>query len=115
MKVLNRDYRGIDKTTEVLSFPQYLPPFKSPLAKVGYRRVVNSALRIPHSELLLGDIVINLHKAKRQAVEQGITLNEEVKRLIVHGLLHLLGYDHEKNRYQKRKMELKEKELYDAC
>lgn len=78
-------------------------------------KIPRSEFRNTNSEFLLGDIVINLHRAKRQAVEQGITINKMVKRLIIHGLLHLLGYDHEKNRYQKKKMELKEKELFDAC
>jgi rRNA maturation RNase YbeY len=55
--------------------------------------------------------VINLPKAKRQANEYGLTLSEELRRLIVHGLLHLVGYDHEKGEYQKRKMELREKKL----
>ncbi len=98
--MLNRSYRGVDKTTDVLSFPQ------------SSLHTQNSILRTPH--FILGDIVINLHKAKRQAIEQDITLYEEVKRLIIHGLLHLIGYNHEKNRYQKKKMELKEKELLDA-
>ncbi len=61
--------------------------------------------------LILGDLVINLPKAKRQASEHGVSFSEELRRLIIHGLLHLAGYDHEKNRYQKRKMKLKEKEL----
>jgi len=117
--MLNRTFRGVDKTTDVLSFPQSLPPFNSHLSKGGYRGVIKSTLRIPHSEIrtphfVLGDIVINLHRARRQAIEQGITLNEEVKRLTVHGLLHLLGYEHEKSRYKKKKMESKEKELFDA-
>jgi probable rRNA maturation factor len=109
IKLLNCTFRGVDKTTDVLSFPQSLPPFNSPLGKGGYRGVIKSALRTPH--FVLGDIVINLQRAKRQAIEQGITLNEELKRLTIHGLLHLLGYDHEKSRYQKDKMESKERKL----
>ena len=96
IKLLNRTFRGVDKTTDVLSFPQQL-------------RTPSSELRTPN--FILGDIVINLQRAKRQAIEQGITLNEELKRLTIHGLLHLLGYDHEKSRYQKDKMESKEREL----
>ncbi len=112
IKLLNRTFRGVDKTTDVLSFPQSLRPFNSPLGKGGYRGVFKSALCNPH--VALGDIVINLQRAKRQAIEQGITLNEEIKRLTIHGLLHLLGYDHEKSRYQKDKMESKERELLKA-
>jgi len=93
MRILNRQYRGVDRTTDVLSFPQ-----------------------IAHSsqKFVLGDIVINLHKAKRQAAEYGLTVNEEFKKLLIHGLLHLIDYDHEKSRYHKKRMEKKEKELLDA-
>jgi len=119
MKKLNRTFRGVDKATDVLSFPQSLPPFNSPLSKGVYRGVIKSELRTPNSALrtphfVLGDIVINLHRSRRQAIEQSITLNEELKRLTIHGLLHLLGYEHEKSRYKKKKMESKEKELFDA-
>jgi probable rRNA maturation factor len=111
MKMLNRTFRGVDKTTDVLSFPQLSAEEpKSVSAIVKTSELLNSQT----SEVLLGDIVINLHRAIKQAIEHGITLNEELKRLTIHGLLHLLGYDHEKNKYQKKKMELKEKELFDA-
>jgi probable rRNA maturation factor len=101
--MLNRTYRGVDKTTDVLSFPQLSAEDLKSISAI-----------VKTSELLLGDIVINLHRAIKQAIEHGITLNEELKRLTIHGLLHLLGYDHDKNKYQKKKMELKEKELFDA-
>jgi probable rRNA maturation factor len=93
MKELNLLYRGLDRTTDILSFSQ----------------IENS-----NQHFILGDIVINLHQAKRQAVEYDLTLNEELKRLLIHGLLHLIGYDHEKSRYLKNKMERKEKELFDV-
>jgi probable rRNA maturation factor len=108
MKILNRQYRGVDKTTDVLSFPQ-LSAEEREAVKAEVR---TSGLRsFRTSELLLGDIIINLPRARKQAAEHGLTLNEELGRLIVHGLLHLVGYDHEKNRYQKNKMESKETEL----
>ena len=91
MKMLNRTFRGVDKTTDVLSFPQLSAEEpKSVSAIVKTSELVNSQT----SELLLGDIVINLQRAIKQAIEHGITLNEELKRLTIHGLLHLLGYDH---------------------
>jgi len=61
---------------------------------------------------ILGDIVINLHKANRQAMEYGTTLNEELKRLLIHGLLHLIGYDHEDSKCAERKMQKKAKDLF---
>jgi probable rRNA maturation factor len=90
MRILNHQYRGMDKTTDVLSFPLH--------------EEIQDARLISHP-LALGDIVINLHKAKRQAEENSCSLNEELKRLLIHGLLHLIGYDHEQSRYLKIKMQ----------
>ena len=86
----------MDKTTDVLSFPLY--------------EEIQKVKLIPHT-FALGDIVINLHKAKRQAEENGFSLDEELNRLLIHGLLHLLGYDHEQSRYLKIKMQKMEFEL----
>lgn len=106
--MLNLQHRCVDRTTDILSFPQ----FSAEELKARRAEVRTSGLQsIRTSELLLGDIVINLPRARRQAAEHGLTLNEELRRLIIHGLLHLTGYDHEKNRYQKNKMESKEREL----
>jgi probable rRNA maturation factor len=96
MRAMNRNYRGIDKITDVLSFSQ----------------LEDSSFQ--HGTTELGDIVICLSQARRQAGERGRTLNEELVVLIIHGLLHLIGYDHEKNRYQERIMKRKEMELYNA-
>lgn len=94
---MNREYRGVDGTTDVLSFPQL---------DISYQLSA-----ISHRHFILGDIVINLHKANRQAMEYGTTLNEELKRLLIHGLLHLVGYDHETGKYAERKMRKKAKEI----
>ena len=94
---MNRQYRGIDRSTDVLSFSQQ-DGFSFDTSFSG-------------TDLVLGDIVINLHKAKRQAKENGFTLNEELKRLLIHGLLHLLGYDHEQGGYAERKMKEKSRNL----
>ncbi|MCS7284242.1 MAG: rRNA maturation RNase YbeY [Hydrogenobacter thermophilus] len=79
---LNRDYRGKDEPTDVLSFPI--------CEKVG-------------NWLILGDIVISLDTAKRQASQIGHSLEEEIKRLLAHGFVHLLGYDHELGGEEERK------------
>lgn len=96
MKAMNHSYRGINRTTDVLSFP-----------------VFNSLKEIlkEEQETLIGDIIISLPAAERQAIEAGCTLYGEVRRLLVHGFLHLLGYDHEKGNYQRRKMRELEREL----
>ncbi|MFW6255263.1 MAG: rRNA maturation RNase YbeY [Candidatus Sumerlaeota bacterium] len=81
MRELNRDYRKIDRPTDVLAFAMMegddeLPPD-------------------PDSPLILGDIVISLERAKEQADERGHSLRRETALLLIHGCLHLLGYDHE--------------------
>ncbi len=79
---LNRDFRGIDATTDVLSFPAQNDP-QTPEPGV------------PSQHRLLGDIVIAAGVARRQAREAGHSLQAELRVLCLHGLLHLLGYDHE--------------------
>jgi probable rRNA maturation factor len=82
LQELNRTYRNKDKPTDVLSFP-----IKE---KVG-------------QWFILGDIVISVETAKRQAVCAGHSLQEELKRLLVHGFIHLMGYDHELGGEEERK------------
>jgi probable rRNA maturation factor len=82
LRTLNRQYRGIDKPTDVLSFPA------SPEAATGG-----------------GDLAISLEVASEQAANYGHTLQMEVKILILHGLLHLAGYDHECDQGQMRRRE----------
>lgn len=102
MRGLNARYRGIDHPTDVLSFPlsEGVPPGRKHPLPAGF--------------LPLGDIVICVPKALEQSTKYGLTFREELLRLLIHGLLHLVGYDHEINAYRKRKMEAKEKELIDT-
>jgi probable rRNA maturation factor len=75
---LNRDHRGLDEVTDVLSFPvDGLDPLP------------------PGMERELGDVVISIAQARRQAAEAGVTDVEELTSLVVHGVLHLAGFDHE--------------------
>jgi probable rRNA maturation factor len=78
----NRDHRGKDKPTNVLSFPMFDPEEISALADS------------PMPEILLGDIVLGRGVCEREASEKGISLEAHFTHLVVHGLLHLLGYDH---------------------
>lgn len=80
MHVLNRDYRGKDKPTDVLSFSQL----------EGEPFAVEAEDRIE-----LGDVVISVDTAKRQASAHGHSLQDELNLLLAHGILHLLGYDDE--------------------
>ncbi len=86
MRILNRSYRRKDYATDVLSFrPDPRAPRPAPRAP-----------RIPHpASRLLGDIVIATGVARRQAREAGHSYQTELRVLALHGLLHLLGYDHE--------------------
>jgi probable rRNA maturation factor len=114
MRILNRQFRGVDRTTDVLSFPQQ-EPYRLQVTSYKLKNKkdlqLNSSLLTRHSSLILGDIVVSLQRCKKQAREHGLTFDEELRRTAVHGLLHLAGYDHEKGIYQKSKMESKEREL----
>ena len=77
MRRLNRQFRGQDKPTDILSFPAKQLPNTKP------------------AEQIVGDLAIGIETARRQAVGQGHALTCELKVLILHGLLHLAGYDHE--------------------
>ena len=86
--VLNRDYRGVDRPTDVISFA--LEEGDEPVIIGG------------PAEMLLGEIVISMETATRQAAEYGHGLEREVAFLALHGMLHLLGYDHMTQEDEKR-------------
>lgn len=99
IKSLNKEHRDIDKITDVLSFPMLeikpgdnLENFKDDLFK----------------EIFLGDIAICTNRAKQQAKEYGHSFKREVCFLALHGLLHLLGYDHIKKQDETKMMSLAE-------
>ena len=85
MRKLNSTYRSIDRTTDVLSFPQ--------------------------DNVFLGDLVISQPTAVKNAKRYKTTLKKELQRLIIHGILHLLGYDHKKKK-ERDMMRTKENELF---
>ena len=96
---INKTYRDVDKVTDVISF-----------AFEDNGGITPDGLRI------LGEIYLCMDKAKEQAIEYGHSNKREICYLVTHGLLHLLGYDHEKEE-DKKKMRIKEEEileLYDA-
>jgi len=89
MRRLNRRYRRKDRTTDVLAFPMPQPSARSGPA-------------------LLGDVVISLPQAERQAARAGHPLDRELVVLMIHGTLHLLGYDHERSAREARRMARRE-------
>jgi len=82
IRALNRQFRGVDKATDVLSFPA-------------------------EEETNLGDVAVSVETATTQARENGLTLDQEIAQLILHGLLHLSGFDHETDNGQMNRLELK--------
>ncbi len=92
IRALNRQYRRRDKATNVLSFPQQEGE--------------------PDNGLMLGDIVISVDTAAREAREQGQSLHTRLQKLLIHGLVHLLGMDHERSAAEADLMRRREEELY---
>ncbi len=82
IRELNKRFRGIDKPTDVLSFPA------------------------GEGRQYLGDVAISVERAKVQARQNGLTLEREIAQLILHGLLHLCGYDHETDNGEMNRLEL---------
>lgn len=104
MKELNRFFRGKDSTTDVLSFPHEPDEFENKRDSF----TPGHADDAPNQPgLFLGDIVISTEQARRQAGENKLTFENEIKQLILHGLLHLCGYDHETDGGEMNKRELR--------
>ncbi|MEO8338288.1 MAG: rRNA maturation RNase YbeY, partial [Nitrospirota bacterium] len=96
MRSLNRRYRGKDRTTDVLAFAM-------------------REARMPHASRvtpdMLGDVVIAVPTAARQAKQGQRSLGEELRVLLIHGILHLCGYDHERSEKEARRMHRRERML----
>jgi len=89
IRKLNREFRGKDYATDVLSFPVKAEAFEK------------------EDERNLGEVVISLQRANEQAKQNQISFQVEVKQLILHGLLHLSGYDHETDNGEMDRLELR--------
>jgi rRNA maturation RNase YbeY len=123
MRALNRRYRNKDRSTDVLAFPllerclpksarcRTRPPRTRRDASLARGKPQALASDAPKEPTLLGDVVISLPAAKRQAAALGHSLREEVTRLLVHGVLHLLGYDHERSKRDALLMARKERTI----
>jgi probable rRNA maturation factor len=92
MQRLNRDYRGKDRPTDVLAF------------------AMREGRRVPGDDAVLGDVVISVDTAARQARRRRVPTADEVHALLIHGLLHLLGYDHQRPA-ESRRMRAQERAL----
>jgi probable rRNA maturation factor len=89
---INKDFRKKNKPTDVISFSYRENPFPDTNQKMEQ----------------LGDIYISIEKALENSIEYKASLNDELKRLLIHGVLHLIGYDHEKSRKDAKIMAAKE-------
>lgn len=96
MRRLNREYRKKDRPTDVLAFP-----IREAVMPRGMRPVTQ----------MLGDVVISLPTAVRQAREARRSIDDELAMLLVHGVLHLCGYDHERNQREAARMSRRERAL----
>ena len=105
IRVLNREGRGIDKATDVLSFPAFtFTPRALPEDLTPYLDPATGLLP-------LGDMAISYEHAKRQAKEFGHSVKREVGYLTIHSILHLLGYDHMDEGPMKQQMRQREEEI----
>ena len=101
---LNHELRNIDKVTDVLSFPTLDGIKGQPIRKKDYAFDIDE-----EGNLCIGSIAICLDRAREQAEEYGHSFNRELHYLIVHGIMHCLGYDHE---IDEEKAEMREKEEF---
>ena len=100
---LNRDYRGVDEPTDVLAF-----------CMLSQKEVDSSFALPPDGVTRLGEVIISYPQTVEQAREQGYSTQRELALLIIHGILHLLGYDHEEAE-EESKMRTRERELLERC
>ena len=100
---LNRDYRGVDEPTDVLAF-----------CMLSQNEADSSFALPPDGVTRLGEVIISYPQAVEQASEQGHSSERELALLIIHGILHLLGYDHEEAE-EESKMRTRERELLERC
>ena len=110
IREIHRDTRGMDKATDVLSFPMLEYP-KDKVFKDVYKDTKFNEIYLDGDELVLGDMVLSLERAKEQSIEYNHSFNREVCYLVVHSILHLLGYDHMEDEEKKRMREREEEIL----
>ena len=103
IRELNKAWRGVDKATDVLSFEMEEEDMDEEGA------LVSSDEEFARPPVVLGDVVVSIDTAQRQADERGHSLTDECRILLAHGVLHLLGFDHEEEEEEAREMEAAER------
>ncbi|WP_297517505.1 rRNA maturation RNase YbeY [uncultured Clostridium sp.] len=109
IKEINNEIRGIDKATDVLSFPMIDYPDRK-VYKDAYTGKELSRTYFDGDELILGDIVLSFERADEQRAEFNHSFSRECSYLVVHSVLHLLGYDHMEDE-EKKVMRAREEEI----
>lgn len=102
---LNNEFRGIDRPTDVLSFPIQVFPAQ------GWENPGADAVEADTGTIPLGDVVFSAQRVRAQCLESGREISAETAYLTVHSVLHLLGYDHTDESEGKRLMRAREKEI----
>jgi probable rRNA maturation factor len=111
IRKLNREYRKKDRATDVLSFSQLEERGR---ARIDPRHTRSELRKIRNiADMSLGDVVISIDTALAQAREDGIAPADRLRALLIHGFLHLLGYDHERSAAEARRMFAMEGEIAD--
>lgn len=108
IRTINREHRKIDKVTDVLSFPMLDYP-EGRVFKDVYEETEFDSSMLDGEELVLGDIVLSLEKAEEQSKEYEHSFRREILYLVIHSVLHLLGYDHMN---EEDKVKMREREEY---
>lgn len=103
VRQLNRDYRGVDEHTDVLAFHM-----------LSQKRADDFFALPPDGITRLGEVIISYPQAVEQAKEQGHSIERELTLLVIHGILHLLDYDHEESD-EEAEMRTRERELLQKC
>ena len=103
IRVINRENRDIDKATDVLSFPM--------LEFDENGDIIDSEYDMNEEYLMLGDIVISAERAREQSIEYGHSFEREIAFLVVHSMLHLLGYDHVNSEEEEKVMFKKQEDI----
>ncbi|KAF7011499.1 hypothetical protein CFC21_025797 [Triticum aestivum] len=120
IRKLNKGWRDEDRATDVLSMSQHIPGLQIPVVRRPVELVyllemflsdLSIHLLLLVQQLQLGDLVISVDTARRQAEERGHALLDEIRILMVHGLLHLLGFDHELSKEAEEEMEQEEEKI----
>lgn len=97
IKIINNEFRKIDKETDVLSFPMFEKDELDEMVKSGVNEIPET----------IGDVIISVDRVKEQAEEYGHSFERELAYMVVHGFYHLMGYDHME---ENDKKEMREKE-----